>query len=216
MNTLPITITAGLERIINHVIDLDEEFPAHLQVLHDKIIAIHITDFDICLYLIVCSNNSVQLMSRYDGVADASIKATSFNLTRMGMSERPNDLVLSGDVVLDGDVHLAKKVRDVIARFQIDWEEHLSKLTGDVVAHQVGNAVKDAVSWGKKTLQILSQDVADYVVYEKSYVPTKHEMASYVASVDVLRNDVDRVAAKIQQLEQHSVTKKPGKKIKPA
>ena len=111
MNHLPIVVTAGIERLINDVIKLDEEFPDQLNQLHDKVIAIHVSDVNVCLYLFICSDNSIQLMSRYDGTVDATIRGSSFSLTQMGLSDSPNDLVLRGDVMLEGDVNLAKKAR---------------------------------------------------------------------------------------------------------
>ena len=207
MNVLPISVTAGIEHAINQIILLDQEFPAQLDAIQEKAIAIHLTDINLCLYMFIASDNRIRLMSRFDGDVDATIRGSSFTLTRMGLSDRPNDLVLSGEVILEGDVQLAKKVSDIIATFRIDWEEHLSTVTGDIVAHQVGNAVRDIFSWGKQSFNTLSQDMADYVVYEKSYVATQHEMADFIAAVDVLRSDVDRMDAKIQQLERRAANK---------
>ncbi|MFV2056972.1 MAG: SCP2 domain-containing protein [Thiohalomonadales bacterium] len=202
MNHLPIAITAGLEQVINQVIQLDAEFPEQLSKLHDKVIAIHVSDVDVCVFLFVCSDNTIQMMSRYDGEVDATISGSSFALSRMGLSETPNELVLRGEVVLEGDVQLAKKAREVIASFNIDWEEHLSNLTGDIVAHQIGNLFKQGISWGRQTMQTLAKDMSEYIVYEKSYVPTQHELSDFLAQVDTFRADVDRLEAKIQLFEQ--------------
>lgn len=202
MRHLPVSVTAGLEQIINKVIGLDEQFPVRLRTLQDKIIEIELTDLHICLYLFFCADGSVRLMSQYDGAVDASIRGSSFSLTRMGLSDKPNDLVMSGDIKLDGDIHIAKQAHEIIASFHIDWEEYLSKLTGDVIAHQVGNVVKEVTNWGKQTVDTLTRDLADYIVYEKAYVPTQHEMEEFLNAVDVLRGDVDRLAARIQLLEQ--------------
>jgi len=207
MKVLPVSVTAGIEQAINKIILMDSEFPTQLASIQEKAIAIHLTDINLCLYLFIDSGNRIQLMSRFDGDVDATIRGSSLALTRMGLSDRPNDLVLRGEVTLEGDVHLAKKVSDLMAAFEIDWEEHLSKVTGDIVAHQVGNVARELFSWGKHTFNTLTQDMADYVVYEKSYVPTQHEIADFVAAVDVLRNDVDRMTAKIQQLELRSTNK---------
>jgi ubiquinone biosynthesis protein UbiJ len=74
-------------------------------------------------------------------------------------------------------------------------------LTGDIVAHKVGEFVRSTVAWGKQAMDTLGRDAAEYVQEESRDVVNQYELETYMTSVDTLRSDVDRMDARIQRLQ---------------
>ena len=86
----------------------------------------------------------------------------------------------------------------------IDWEEQLSRLSGDVLAHRLGTMVRGALDWGRRAKQSLERDVAEYLREETGLNPRQDEVESFVAGVDVLREAVDRLEARLERLARNT------------
>ncbi|HEV2213569.1 MAG TPA: sterol-binding protein, partial [Gammaproteobacteria bacterium] len=67
-------------------------------------------------------------------------------------------------------------------------------------AHQIGNAVRDFLGWGRDAANRLSKDLAEYLQYESRDLPPRHEVDDFLTGVDRLRDDAERLAARLQRL----------------
>ena len=95
-----------------------------------------------------------------------------------------------------------------IDAIDIDWEEQLSRITGDAIAHKVGNLVRGAVKWGQQTIDTLGQDVAAYLHEERRILPARNEMEEFIAAVGKLRADIDRAQVRVNRLNSLAPTKR--------
>ncbi|HEY5807796.1 MAG TPA: hypothetical protein VIT67_07495, partial [Povalibacter sp.] len=82
-----------------------------------------------------------------------------------------------------------------------DLEEELSRVIGDVAAHQVGNVARSVLAFGRRATDTFSQNIAEYLQEEGRDLPTRVEADEFIAGVDTLRDDVERVAARLSLLE---------------
>jgi len=202
MNHLPTAITASIEIAVNRVLQLDEDSLARLQDLQGKVIAIEVRGPDVSLYLIP-GPDKLSVYGRFEGEADTLLRGTPMALMRMGLIKHAGDALFTGDVEISGDVELGQQFSEILNALDIDWEEHLSHFTGDLVAHKLGNVVRDTLSWGQDVADTLGQDVAEYFQEENEALPNRDEVENYLSQVDVLRTDVDRMEARVRRLETH-------------
>ena len=112
--------------------------------------------------------------------------------------------MFAGRLEIQGDTDLAQGFSDVLARLDIDWEEQLSKLTGDVVAHEAGKAVRAAGHWAERTGTIAEQDLREYLQEEAREVPSRAEVDAFGTDVNTLRDDVERLAARVRRLKEQN------------
>ena len=200
MNHLPTAVTASIEAAVNQVLQLDEDTVARLAGLQGKVIAIEFSGLDVVLYL-VPEPEKISVYGRFEGDADTVLRGTPVALMRMGLAKHAGDVLFSGDVKISGDVELGQEFSEILDGLDIDWEEHLSHITGDMVAHKVGNFVRDIFAWGQQTTDTLGQDVAEYLQEESETLPNRDEVENYLSQVDVMRTDVDRMEARVQRLQ---------------
>jgi len=210
VNQLPTAITASIEMAVNRVLQLDEDTLARLQRLQGKVIAIEIRGLDVSLYLMP-GPDKLSIYGRFEGEPDTVLRGTPVALMRMGLVKHAGDVLFAGDVEISGDVELGQQFSEILDALDIDWEEHLSHFTGDLVAHKLGNVVRSALSWGQQTVDTLGQDVAEYFQEENEALPNGDEVENYISQVDVLRSDVDRMEARVQRLENHLKNKQTAK-----
>jgi ubiquinone biosynthesis accessory factor UbiJ len=205
MNHLPTSVTAAIELALNQVLALDEETLVRLPAMQGKVIAIELQGLNVILYLIPVAQK-ITVYGRFEGEADTLLSGTPLALMRMGLAEHAGDVLFSGDVQISGDVELGQAFSEILDRLDIDWEEHLSHISGDLIAHKVGNLFREAMSWGRETVDTLSLDVAEYLQEETDTLPNGDEVEHYLTEVDMMRAAVDRMAARVRRLEAHLVS----------
>ena len=77
----------------------------------------------------------------------------------------------------------------------------LSKLTGDFIAHQLGNAAQQAgkiLQHGRITLE---QDIGEYLQEELRVLPSRIETLNFSTDVSRISMDTERLQARIRRLQ---------------
>jgi len=189
-----------LEVAINNYLSLDPEISQQLSNMHGAIIGFDLTGTGILIYFIPNQNGQIQLLSQIEGEADCLIKGTPFSLLRSSNDDNAQQ-VFSGDVEIIGNSSLAQQFTRILKQIDVDWEEQLSKITGDVIAHQVGNVFRNADSWFTRFNQTSKANMQEYLQEEARLLPGIYELENFYHDVDQLRDDTERLAARIARLE---------------
>ena len=132
--------------------------------------------------------------------ADASIAGTPFALLALAGPEA-EDSMRRGSVRIEGDAEIAQKFRELLRYARPDFEEELSRVFGDVAAHNLANLARGFFAWGRRASDSLATNVAEYLQEEGRDVPTRVELDEFLADVDRLRDDVDRFEVRVARLE---------------
>jgi len=133
-------------------------------------------------------------------MANATLTGTPFSLMQLA-SPKPEAALRSGAVHIEGDAEVAQTFSELLKHARPDLEEELSRVIGDVAAHQVGNVARSALSFGKRAADTFALNVAEYLTEEGRDLPTRVEADEFNAGVDKLRDDVERLEARLAQLE---------------
>ena len=190
----------AVEQLLNAVISMDEVTQQRLAELHGRRIAIEFKEWNLTLLFVADAQGRLQLSTDDVDAADATIRATPFDFAETMRMERKEDQVFKGKITLDGDTRLAQRFSDILAMLEIDWEEQLSKLTGDVAAHQLGGMLRGFQRWARRNQLVMRDNLGEYLTEEKQLLPTAFEVAEWRGEVDRLRDDVDRLAARVVRL----------------
>lgn len=201
---LPAPFLSAVETAINAWLKLDDEALPRFAELEGKIIRLHITGFDLNLYFFP-SASGIQVLGNYPseedgGIVDSTIHGSPMALIRLGTSSNAGETMLKSDVEIDGDMRVAEKFSAILKEVDIDWEELLSKLVGDIIAHQAGQVARDATSWFKETAEAMKLNTAEYISEESKLSPTDAEVRDHIDQVDDVHMGVDRLAARINLL----------------
>lgn len=148
----------------------------------------------------VAGADSVSLSMDGDTPADATIEGSPFTFARLAMGN-PMQTIRAGGAQVTGDGEIAQGFQQLFEAAQPDFEEELSRLTGDVAAHHLANLARDAVDFGRRARETFMQNVAEYVTEESRDVPLRAEVEEFVAGVDGLREATDRLEARIAGFE---------------
>ncbi len=209
INPLLIPLLAVMETALNQLFTMDPETFERLVRFKGRIIAFHITDMEQTLYFFP-DQQGIQIVGHYEGDADTVISGSMMAFARMAMADEKakTSAVFKGDISIAGDIALGQHFQSLFKQLDIDWEEHLSHITGDVIAHSLGNMARGFLGWGKDTLNSLTMDASEYVQYETRDVASGPEVNHFNRQIDQIRSDVDRAEARINRLFETLAKKK--------
>lgn len=193
------TALAALEAIINRFLTLDPEASARLAPLAGRVIALEFRGFGNRLYFIP-DNTSLQIFAAYDAVPDCVLRGSPLALAAMGMRRHTEEVIFDRQVEIQGDTGIAHRFGQALADLEIDWEEQLSRLTGDPLAHAIGQGLGAAARWGDRSVDTLGEDLKEWLQEEARLLPTRYELGSFLTEVDRLRDDGERLAARVERL----------------
>ncbi|PCI20028.1 MAG: sterol-binding protein [Piscirickettsiaceae bacterium] len=194
-----------LQIAINRYLDYDPEAPKQLAKMHGKVVALNFSPLDVALFLII-TQDGLDICDELSEPADTTITGSPLSLVMMGLQASSTSSLFAGDVSIEGDMELGTQFQKFLKNIEVDWEEPLSKLTGDVVANQLGNFVSDLSGWMQKTTKTNAMNVSEYFQEEERMLPSKFEVNKFKKNVDDLRLSTDRLEAKIQRLLEKNKT----------
>jgi len=203
----PSILLAAIEQALNGYLSLDPEAVAALGPMHGKCIGIDLAGVDMQLYL-VPGPAGILVLERYEGEPDCVLRGTPLGLARLSVTVEKADEMFGRMVEIRGDTALAQRFGTVLGNLQIDWEELLSGITGDVVAHTIGRGVRDFLRWGSNVRESLTTDCREYLQEESRVLPTRIEVEEFLGDVDQVRDDVERLAARVERLRRAELRKK--------
>ena len=192
----------GLEQVLNRVIGLDPDAAARLAALHGRTIRIALRGTGMQWIFVPGRDGRLRVVGSLEGQPDCTLAGSPLDLLRASAKAAGAQQLFAGHVQIEGDTELARRFSEVLADLDIDWEEQLSRFTGDIVAHEIGRSVRAASGEGARIRRSSEQILSEYLTEEARLLPHRFEVEDFIADVDTLRDDAERLAARIALLEQ--------------
>lgn len=196
-----------METLVNRALRLDPGAPARLATLSGVVVGIRPQGLNLPLFLRF-DRDGVTFLGDAPEVVDVTINGSPLGLLRVLVRDRE----ASGfpeDISIVGDVGAAQRVRRTLRELDIDWEEALSRVVGDVAAHQLGNAARGLQRWVRRSAQTLLLDTGEYLTEEIHAVAAKSELEAFVTAVDLLRDDAARLERRVRRLREYGRGREP-------
>ena len=192
------TLAAALETALDLYLKQDPGALQRCAEMDGKVIALDVTGLDLSLYFMPGADG-ILVAGHYEGEADTRLRASPLGFARLSLGPR-EDALFEGAVDIQGDTETGQQFQDILSAVDWDWEEQLSRITGDVIAHQTGKLARKATQFIKNSRNTLQQDVSEYLQEEVRLLPARTEVDYFLEEVDQLRADVDRLSARVDRL----------------
>ena len=196
---IPDALLAAAEGTINAVLGLDPEGAARLSRVQGRVLLMELKGFGTRVY-VVPGESRLLLSGAYEAEADCTVRGSPAALLRMALAEHREDSVFEGTVEIDGDNRVAQDLGEVFKGLDIDWEELLSKLVGDTVAHRIMRQARASGDWARQSGDTLTRDLREWLQEEGRILPSDDEMQAFLDGVDSIRDAVERLAARVERL----------------
>jgi len=196
---LPTPVLGMLEIAFNRALQLDEEALERFIALQGKVIGIELQGLGVVFYLLP-TTDGVVLSADHPRQADVFLRGKPFSLLHTAATSDRSRL-FDGDVSIEGDAELGQKVQQIFQFLDIDIEEQLARVVGDVAAHQLGSIVRSVNSFFSNAAGSFFSDLSEYLTEESRDLVSRNEMQLYFSDVDVVTADVERLQQRVQRLQ---------------
>jgi len=197
----PVPLIAALDKALASWLQLDPDAPSKLAALDNKLVALELRGLNITVYF-VANDGQLNLRSFADETPDTIISATPLALAELAVKQNADKALFGGHLTISGDTEAGQALQDILAGVDIDWEEQLSGLVGDVTAHQLGRGLRSLFHWGKTSKASLEADLSEFLLHEVSLLPQRVDVEQFLDDVDTLRADIERFTVRLDRFAQ--------------
>lgn len=145
------------------------------------------------------SSGTLTVRPAGDEPADAVIEGTPLSFLRLATGDAAKS-IRAGGMDVRGDAEIAEGFRRLLEVARPDFEEELSRFTGDAAAHYLAGFARDAVAFGRRAGDTLARNTAEYLTEESRDLPARVEVEEFLEDVDRLREAVDRLESRVTAL----------------
>src|SRR5258707_10442937 len=103
-------------------------------------------------------------------------------------------------VEIEGSADLAGAVDYLFRHLGWDFEEDLSRVFGDIVAHRLASGGKALAAWQGDTPLRLAESFSEYLTEDQPLLARPADVEKFCRKVDTLRDDVARLEKRIERL----------------
>jgi ubiquinone biosynthesis protein UbiJ len=135
-----------------------------------------------------------------DGQADASIVGAPLSLLALTGTDA-QALIQRGDVRIEGDAEIAQQFRELGLLLRPDLEAGMARLLGRSGAHIAMRGLRAAADWTRSAAWTSVRNVAEYLAHESRDLVSRPESEHYLRGVDQLREQLDRIDARLALME---------------
>ncbi|MBV8801595.1 MAG: SCP2 sterol-binding domain-containing protein, partial [Gammaproteobacteria bacterium] len=130
-----------IQLLLNRFLALDPESSTRLRALENHSITIELKGID-WIFQLLFANGKILVQTENLTKSDTVIKGTPLSLLSMALTTNARQTFFSDDVSIEGNIEIGQQVIELFDALEWDCEEDLSRLTGDIPAHQIGRAVR--------------------------------------------------------------------------
>lgn len=189
-----------LESLLRRQLKDNSEARRALRQLHGETLALKLEGLNYDIYF-RATDEGLKLNDKYADEPAAIISGTPLALASLAGGAGDAAAVRRTGVTIHGDTAVAQSFQRLFELLKPDWEEELSRLVGDTVAHRIGEAARQFMGWSKDVGSRMTEDFAEFFTEESRDLPAKAETEAFYDDVDSLRDDVERAEARLKQVE---------------
>ena len=192
----PAPLLRLLEGALNRVLTLDSSAVDSLLTLEGRSVALRLKPWPAPLQISVTGG---RLVATDATAPDLAITASPGALLALA-AERGGFQLPAGRIDISGDADLARRIQKLFASLDPDWDRPFAQFFGEAAGHQIAKGLRGAMSWGRTTAKSMLLNSSEYLREESRDLVAPGELADFIDDVDRIRDDVERLEARIERV----------------
>lgn len=188
---------AGLEKLINTALRYDPGTRIALAKLADQVLEVCATAPAAKIY-VTADQHGLVLMAHWDGAVQTQLRGTLPALLKLARANHTSFADTGVEVI--GSTALLVELQRILKNLDIDWEEALSSVLGDIAGHQSAEWIRSGVGYTRDRARESQRLMGEFLTEELQILPSKNELEGFYQDVDGLRLQADRLETRIKAL----------------
>lgn len=189
-----------LEAALGRALALDQDTRTALRDIDGRSVVLELAAPPLALRIAVADGRLRVGPARDRAEPDLAVRATLGGLLAQLPFLRAAAAPPVGKLRIEGDAELARRLQRLAAGFDPDWQRPFARVFGDVLGVQVANAIAAALRQAGALAVAGAENLADYLSEDSRDLVAKAELAAFCDDVDRLRDDAERLAARVARL----------------
>ncbi len=191
------------EQIINRIIETDDHAQKLISNFDGRVVQVNVTQptFPIRVNF---ESHKMRLTSiasaDFELAVDATVTASATTLSNLLLTDSSKRSLVSDDLTIEGDTQLVQDLFTAMNKLDIEWEDLLSPVLGDIGTNQLSEFFNSASDWLDDSRSRMKRNVDDYLKEEAKLFPSAVELENWQSRLDQLKLRIDRSEARIQRL----------------
>lgn len=185
---------------INHVLHRESWAHKRLQRCAGKIVRIRV-------FPLIDLTFAIQADGQVSNVPNSTTADASISLS-LGMLPLllAKDEDIYNTLKISGDNAIAKELIEIGKHLRWDITQDLSKIIGDMPAHRIAQAGEALVQWHNKSINNLSQTLAEYWVEEQPVLAKSLHINNFIKEVNTLHEDTNALEKRLYNLTNRALS----------
>lgn len=188
-----------IETGLNKLQQLDSSAQQKRKILDGSVIGVALKELNKPIYFII-SQQKIDILNVYDWQPDCFIRLNISAFKELQNNQQLPHLIKTEQLEVEGDIQLAQQFAQLLTEMDIDWEEHLSKKIGDILAHRVCYQGKKAKRNLALKFKTIGQHNAQFVTEELKIAPSALEVAHFCEQVEEIETQSNDLQSRINHL----------------
>jgi len=186
-------------KILNR--NIQESTPARELCLElsGMVAAVRVSNTALAAYFIV-DDEAIDVATTSSQDPDVIITGSLITLASLA-GQSGTTAIRDGSLDISGDAELAGQFQQLLSFARPDIEEELSGIVGDAAAHRLGELARGFGRWGREARSTMGANIREYLQEESRDAPSRYEVEKFNTNVSKLRDDVDRIEARLNRLQ---------------
>jgi ubiquinone biosynthesis protein UbiJ len=202
LDTLKPLAGRALEAALNRALALDPDTRDGLRALDGRRLVLRLATPPVALQVTVDGERLRVGPANEGAEPDLSVRATLGGLLAQLPFMRRDDAPAVGTLRIEGDAELARRLQRLAERFDPDWQRPFVAAFGDIAGVQVAQLFASALRGARSAADVMATNAADYVQHEARDVVGRDELGAFFDDIDTVRDDVERLAARVARLRE--------------
>ena len=167
--------------------------------LSGTVVAVRVSDTALAAYFIV-DDEAIDVVAVTAQDPDVIIAGSLITLASLA-GQSGTTAIRDGSLDISGNAELAGQFQQLLSFARPDFEEELSGIVGDAAAHRLGELARGFGRWGREARSTMGANIREYLQEESRDAPSRYEVEKFNTDVSKLRDDVDRLEARLNRLQ---------------
>ena len=189
-----------MQSLINGVLALDAASAARLARLEGRILAIHYSQPRGQLFIRI-RGQKLQFSALCEEEPDASLYGSTRALAGLLLQGRALHSLREHGVELRGSTGFVQELQSLLLDLDLDWEYHLSRITGDLPATFLGQGLRAGRQAGATAVASAKATLHDYLAHESGWIASQEEYHAFADELVQTGLRLDRLQARLQLLQ---------------
>jgi ubiquinone biosynthesis protein UbiJ len=185
----------ALERIINRAISCDPEALKKLSKIDNQVIKIHCTDWQFQFFMVI-NHQQILFHTRYFSAENTLITSTLNHFLHVFVKGANTKTLFDYPMDIAGNMHNLEILREIFTQLDLDLEEKLSQVIGDVAAHKMFSHARQSLKTAHTVSDKMQNQIKEYIYFEARHFPTQKQVEKFYQDIAILRDDVERLEKK--------------------